>query len=192
MNSFKKANELRVVQKPFGLGFAGAIASGKSTIISKLTEHVDATVASYGDFIRQEANQRKLVPSRSVYQAVSDELLSEYTHTELLERVLRRSGWDGTQPLFLDGVRHLEAFRAMRDRLIPNPAFLVFVDLPEDLRLGRIANRDGVSSAEARSYNLHETEKEASSTLKANADLIVDGSRVEAAVSALLHLRTSI
>ncbi len=176
------------VLAPIIIGFAGPIASGKSTIIREITQIKPCLVASYGNYVRAVAETQGIEGSRDALQALSNELLRQYTHVELAKLVTEHSGWKINQPLLLDGVRHSEAIGAFKALFPTIPVYLIFVETPVSVRSNRIERRDGISLNDAAIHDKHNTEIEANTGLKDIADYVLDGTDLAGALSLMLEL----
>lgn len=159
---------------PMVLTFAGKIASGKSTLSRQVATAWNWPWASFGDYVRAEAQRQGMDPnSRSVLQQVSDQILGRGWHP-FCRAVLETAQWTDGTTVVLDGVRHSEALTTLRDMVFPQRVALVFVTTPDVVREERLQGR-GMVSENLQVSEHHASELQVHTTLINAADLIVDG-----------------
>ncbi|AIF85380.1 cytidylate kinase [Candidatus Nitrososphaera evergladensis SR1] len=162
--------------KPLILAFAGRIGSGKSTLSKEISEKMKWRRISFGDYVRSVASDRNLDHSRETLQQLGEALIVELGWKPFCKAVLDFGNWDPSEPLIVDGVRHLEALNAIKDIVYPARVALIFITLPEAERLERIERRDGVGRVGLTAVDSHSTESQVGFQLVELADLKVDGS----------------
>lgn len=162
------------------IGVAGGIGSGKTTLIQNLKALIPLQVASYGDYVRSIANDRDKPTTREALQSLSNELLTDLGHARLAEVLVNSVGWTRSNPLLIDGIRHLDAIVALKEVLAPASVYLIFVDTPTAVRMARILGRDGTDANEARLQDQHETESQVMNELRSAADLRLNGTDLQA------------
>jgi dephospho-CoA kinase len=159
--------------KPPVLALAGKIASGKTTISQYLANTLDYPWVGFGAYVRAEAQRHGLNDSRTSLQQLGATLL-ERDMELFCKAVLRDAGWMPGQPIVIDGVRHAEVIRVLRNLVAPQCLVVVLVDVPEIVRAQRLIER-GVSLAEQHQQEIHSTEVQTHTLLPALADILVDG-----------------
>lgn len=162
--------------KPLVLAVSGRIASGKSTLALRLAEKLNCARASFGDYVRAVAGERGLEPHRDNLQAVGAGLI-ESGWEPFCRAVLAQSTWQPGQLLVVDGVRHVEAVRQLKNLVAPNTVILVHLRVDEELRRERLSGREGQSGAASETHDAHPTENEVKTALPRLADLVLDGAR---------------
>lgn len=156
------------------LGFAGVIASGKSTISKGVAEVLKWPRVSFGDYVRSEAIHRGLSLERKSLQSLGASLIDADLNM-LCESVLAQADWKPGQSIIIDGIRHTDAFESLRGHVAPSELLLVYIDVDAPSRQSRL-NAQGVSRKELPLIDAHSTEIQVSSTLSTVSDLRIDGS----------------
>lgn len=174
---------------PQVLAFAGAIASGKTTLSREVASTLGWSRVSFGDAVRQEAMRRGLdTLGREVLQSLGDELIAQGWEP-FCRRVLTQAMWEAGQPLVVDGIRHVEALDMLRRLVSPLRVRLVFVGVAPTERQERLRSRGVNVEAQVRLDN-HATEADVASRLPLLADYYVqpESSLVDAHSSLLQWL----
>jgi dephospho-CoA kinase len=174
------------------IGFAGAIASGKSTLITALSDAGQFRVASYGELIRSLAGDQGRSLGREDMQVLSERILAAVPQVDLARMVLDRSGWTGNGILLIDGIRHRAALYGLRQVLSPVPVVLVYVKTSAAVRRVRIMRRDRITQGDGEAHDAHPTELEAHAGLEKLADLVVSGLDLEVSTREVLELISAI
>lgn len=169
------------------VGLAGKLGSGKSSVGHRLADALNAPLASFGAYVRSIADERALVHSREVLQALGEELLRTLGPLTFASQVVDSSGWKGQGPLVVEGIRHVDIVSALREGNRETPFLLVYLEVPEELRLSRLEARDRLSPSQVAVYESHSTESDVVSRLRQIADLVVEaGADVDTTVAAVL------
>jgi len=161
---------------PIVLGFTGRIGSGKTTISSVVAEKLDWPRVSFGDYVRKIAQERGLEESREVLQQLGESLLSGNPE-QFCRAVLAHAHWKQGQSLVIDGVRHIEVVDWLRHLVAPAKFLLVYVAVSESARQSRLLERDRTDASLLPSIESHSTERDVTSVLLSQADLIIDSSQ---------------
>lgn len=161
---------------PLVLAVSGAIASGKSTIATLLSDQLRWRLASFGNYVRRVAAQRGRDQSRETLQALGVHLIAG-GWTAFCVAVLAEAGWREGEPIIVDGIRHPEALTALRCIVSPLPVILVHVTTTPAVRRDRLRSRGLDDPNEVERLEKHPTEIEVPTTLFEIADLRVDGTR---------------
>jgi dephospho-CoA kinase len=166
--------------EPCVLGFSGRIASGKTTISQRVSNQLCWPRTSFGDFVRSAAIKAGgNAESRPVLQQFGEMLIAGGWQN-FCENVLAAAEWQPTNPLVIDGIRHVEAVNCLTAIVAPLPFVLVYIAIDEHLRTRRARNRDCSTAVE----ESHSTECAVTGTLQGIAHLVVDGSSAVDAVVA--------
>lgn len=164
------------------LGVAGQLASGKTRIADALGTELGWRVAGFGSFVRAQASSRASGTDRASLQELGAQLLEEYGPAGLSRRVLMAGGWLPGQPVVVEGIRHMEVARALAELVAPIEFRLIYLLMPEEVRLARAEARDGVAPKEVAGLERHSTEVQVPREIKDAADIIVDGTAEIAAL----------
>ena len=158
------------------VGIAGKIGSGKSTLARAVAARLNACRLGFGDYVRSIAESKGLNSSdRNVLQELGQGLAMR-DPSAFVADLISSAGCDSSEDIVFDGVRHvsiwkeIEAIAARTHRA----AFLVFLDMPESIRYGRLSAR-GLESQTASAFDGHESESDLEVRLRETADLILDG-----------------
>jgi adenylate kinase family enzyme len=165
------------------LCFCGGIKSGKSTLATAVADRLRIKKTSFGDFIRARARAKGIEDRREELQALGEATIAELGWDGFCGSVLETGGWKTGDGIVVDGVRHIAALNALKRLVSPTPVMLVFVNVPEAVRQAR-ADAAGISSpmnlAEA---DRHSTERDVHGSLRALANIVVDGTQEPDAVA---------
>jgi dephospho-CoA kinase len=166
------------------VAFGGRIASGKSTLATAVVGQLEIPSVSFGDAVRAEAARRGLPADRATLQGLGDELIAAGWDT-FVDTVVRQAHWDGVEPLVVDGVRHVEAVRALERRCAPHPVVVVFIEAAPDQRAQRLARR-GVGDQDIVAADSHPNEADLPA-VRDRADVVIDnGAELHDALEATL------
>jgi dephospho-CoA kinase len=157
------------------IAFSGGVASGKSSVATRIAERLAWPCASFGSFVRRIARSRGLQESREVLQEIGGELVGGDLRAFCLA-VIGQTTWTGSGSLVLDGVRHIEILPILREVTAPAELLMVFVDTPRELRFSRLQQRAGKEGEPFDQIEAHSTEVQVP-RLEALADLRIDGTR---------------
>lgn len=162
--------------KPIVLGFAGSIASGKSTLSVEVASSLGWECVSFGDYVRTVAQHQGLGTSREVLQSVGASLINQGME-QFCSSVLAQANWKPGQPLVVDGIRHVEVASMLRRLVAPSELLLVFVAVNESIREVRLIEKGLAQREELQQIEAHSTEAQVQTVLLGMADLIVDNTR---------------
>lgn len=161
----------KLIMKNCVIGFSGQIGSGKSTLARAVAEEFHWPCVGFGSCIREIALYRGLELSRGVLQTLGAELV-ESDPAKLCESVIAASGQKPGQPLVIEGIRHVEIFRIIKEMVFPLEFHLIFVTVEETLRSKRLLQRDR-SHLQGRSGQ-HSTEKDVKNGLEDLASCVIE------------------
>lgn len=162
--------------KPIVVGFAGSIASGKSTLSIEVASSLEWQRVSFGDYVRTVAQSQRLGDSREVLQAVGASLINQGME-QFCKAVLAQVNWQPGQALVVDGIRHAEIIPVLRQIVTPLDFRLVFVGVNESIREARLVERGLSDRQQWQQFEAHSTEAQVQTVLLTMADLTVDGTR---------------
>jgi dephospho-CoA kinase len=157
------------------IGMTGKIASGKTTISSLLAQELKIKKASFGEYVRKVAKERgEDIYSRATLQKVGELLINSDIHSFCLN-VLKQVEWKPGDSVVIEGIRHVEVLKKLKEITAPSDFFLVFIDIDEKIRLDRIQIRDTNTIKEQRLIDNHSTEIHVKGHLLQMADIIING-----------------
>ena len=153
---------------------AGGIGSGKTTVARLLADHLQAGVASFGAYVREQLHDQGVPETREALQQLGAELLAAGLGS-FCRSVVESGGWRLGSSVVVEGVRHPEALHAIRALVSPMQAPLIFLDVDREMRAQRLLESRPDESASLSQVEQHSTEVQVDHELRALADLIVDG-----------------
>lgn len=158
----------------FVVAFAGKIGSGKTTVSTAVSHALQCKRASFGDYVRHIVSTRRLEPTRENLQRVGTEVLEANTY-EFCKSVLAYSGWCRGESLVIDGLRHAETIPIINRLINPDRLWIVFMDIDEETRFGRLGIReDSRATLALASADAHSSELQVASILQQTADMVLD------------------
>jgi len=160
---------------PVVVGLAGLIGSGKSSVALGLASILECPIASFGTYVRSIAEQFGKPDSREVLQRIGENLL--VSPGELTRKVLESSGWDHKKSLVVDGVRNSSVVTALRQEVAPLRFILVYLEVSEEVRRNRLAERDKLSVRDLERFDLHSTERDVPTLVRSLADIVLAADR---------------
>jgi dephospho-CoA kinase len=170
------------------VAISGRLRSGKTSLALAVAEALGYRRASFGDYVRASADRQGLPHDRATLQELGAQLIAEQGWAAFCENALAEAGLAGVKTaVVVEGVRHLDAIRTLRELFAPARVVLVHVD-PDDeqQRLARVRGETGGDES-LDSVERHSTERDAKDLLPAEADLIIRaGDGVDAARDGVL------
>lgn len=158
---------------PNVIAIAGRIGSGKTTLSKDVAAALACPRATFGDYVRRRVLDRGLLPSRENLQVIGTELLLDNA-TEFCRSVISMSGWQKELDLVIDGLRHLITIPIIRRITQPATLRIVYVSVPEDIRLNRLSDRGEGGQENVARIESHSSEQELES-LAEMADIEIKG-----------------
>ena len=176
----------RAAKKPFVLGFAAPIEGGKSTISIRLAEALRAPRVSFREYLEGVARNRGLPVTRESLQEVGQGLIQRDMRSFCVD-VLRQSSWAAETPLLIDGVRHVEVLKTLKELLAPSAFYLIYLNIDRDTQRIRFSHDDLPHNKPLEELESHSTEVQVKTLLRGEADLVLDGTQpVEQLVTEIL------
>jgi len=170
------------------LVFAGRIGCGKTQVSKAVASALGFRWNSFGSTLKNIAGERGLPITRQDLQVLGERMVATEPE-ELCRRVLVEAKPFGSQPIVIEGLRHRHIREVLLRLLIPQLLVVVYIDLPDDLRLERLRVRDGLTDAEVRKMEEHSTEIQVAAEIRSISDHIVDNSGVLSATVAAIIAR---
>ena len=159
----------------FAIAISGGIGAGKSTLAKGLKEALGADRVSFGNVVRQYAEENGMdSKDRSVLQQLGQALVLTQCEA-FVDRVLARRAEPVGDHLIIDGVRHVEVFMRLKEKVRPMRLYLVHIETPSSTREHNVMVRDGVERRLVARYDNDITEVQVSRVLPQYASLIVNG-----------------
>lgn len=166
--------------------FSGPIGSGKTQVSKAVATTLGLGWTSFGATLKAIAIKQGGPTNRKGLQALG-EIMVATKPDELCQRVLAEAKPTETQPVVIDGLRHIEIRDILRRIFWPARLLLIYIDVPEVIRLERLRARDSISNLEIQSEVVHSTEIQVPAEIRSLADLVVDNSgEISVAVSAIV------
>lgn len=168
------------------VAFSGRIKSGKTTVARRVATALSLPFASFGDFVRLEAESRGLDSTdRTILQGIGQEFV-EAGLSKFCIKVLDAAEWKSGSPLVVDGVRHVDVLHELRRLLSPVPIRLVYVHVDDAIQADRFASTDKTNCRAA--IENHSTESDVKTKLIAIADINLNTElSIDDAVAAVLE-----
>ena len=157
------------------LVFSGRIGSGKTQLSKAVASAIGFRWSSFGSTLKNIAGERGLPITRENLQALGEKMVATEPE-ELCRRVLVEAEPFGAQPIVIDGLRHRHIRDMLQRLLFPQRLLVIYVDVPDVIRLERLRLRDGFTDAEIRSLEEHSTEIQVAVEIRSIADYISDNS----------------
>jgi dephospho-CoA kinase len=157
------------------LVFAGRIGSGKTHVSKAVASALGFRWNSFGSTLKNIAVERGLTINRENLQALGEKMVAGEPE-ELCRRVLGDAEPAGPQPIVIDGLRHRHIRDMLQQLLAPQQLLVVYIDVPDAIRLERLRVRDGLSEADIQKFEKHSTEIQVAAEIRGMADLVIDNS----------------
>lgn len=147
---------------------SGGIASGKTTLAETLCGRQGGIRLAWGDAVRRRAMDEDLPATRESLQDVGLKMVGEGWESFVRE-LCKDFSRDDADLLVVEGIRHVDALRALKTRFPDRKSIVVFVDIDPELRSERVARRGEMLDA-----LIHPVESDLENVRSA-ADLVLDG-----------------
>jgi len=137
------------------LGLAGQIGSGKTSLAVELSKQLGWKNVSFGSFVRSEAGRLGIPTTRGALQQLGENLNAELGSDEFVRQVLYSESRHSN--IVIDGIRHVEIWQAIQ--VLAQKSFLVYLDIPVEVRIARLRQRDNLDIDSIKLAMLHPMEK---------------------------------
>lgn len=168
----------------------GKIASGKTTLAEELSKRLNATVVSFGNYVRHIASLKGIEHNRTNLQNVGAELIRTIAPSQFVKNVFAYGIGNAVLSnsiLLVEGVRHVSILGEIKR--ISRKCFVIYIDLADDELMTNALKRDEKEGGDVKGFFCHEVESEIDSlkeyadyvltTLPSNGDLIDICKRIE-------------
>lgn len=162
------------------IALAGRTGAGKTTVGERLAEAFSVPLASFGGFVRSQADARGLDQERETLQDLGQLLIETLGWTRFCVETLAAVGVKPPAACVVEGVRHVEAVVALRSLYSPVAVTFVWLDISDKERVARLWGR-GDDPRLLTSWERHEIERQALDALPEAADLRVPSDDAAAA-----------
>lgn len=175
------------------IALTGQSGSGKSSLARELARRLPAHAVSFGAFVRAQAKQRGGGLDVPSLQALGQALIDELGTEEFVRQVMTQAASDEPVAddddcvIVLDGVRSREVWQAVQQ--LAKRSVLVYLDVDQQTRSERIADRGSVDLTELQQAAAHPMEAKVPE-LQTDADLILRPSDLDDWVARVMKLLT--
>lgn len=139
------------------LFIAGKTCSGKSYVARKLAECYSLPLWSFGSAIRRISQSLDASYDVQSLQDLGQRLINEKGYAGFLEYLIKfESQVEWSSSLIIDGVRHVEMYRALQKRF--PCSCLVYCECSQSVQVSRMIARDHISLAQAQKIISHPIE----------------------------------
>ena len=147
----------------------GKIASGKSILSNNLSELLNTPTYSFSYYLRIKANKIGLNDNRTNLQNLGLDLIGQLGYEGFVYDFFDTIPKSDTY--IIDGVRHLDIYKVIKQ--ISQNSILLFLDIPESIRVERIKKRDNIDKEQIETILNHSVES-GIDELKEYADYILN------------------
>ncbi len=163
--------------EPIVLGLSGPSGAGKTSVSKAIADTLGWPRASFGEYIRTYARSQGLdESSRDILDDLGTQLV-ERGATDFCRMVLTHFNWRSGEPLIIDGVRHEQVAKALRQLVAPMDFRIVYLDIDDNTRKERLLHDHDVREEEIERMDSHLTEREVKEHLPQIADLRLQATR---------------
>ncbi|QMW05413.1 AAA family ATPase [Spirosoma foliorum] len=154
------------------VAFSGRIGSGKTTLTTELADQLGWPRTSFGDYVRLQAMQSNIDPTRENLQNLGEKLLEEDPRL-FCDNVLNQIVWRSEGNLIIDGIRHVQVISLIKELVSPFEMIHVHIETDVQTRSERLYLR--YSSVELQKIDNHSTELDVKHVLGEQADIVIKG-----------------
>ena len=137
------------------IGIAGKMGSGKTSLAKKLALLANGNLISFGAFIKKEAKTYNISPLRKNLQNFGERLIETLGYELFVKKSLNLDNFN-SDLLIIDGIRHLGVWKEILN--YSNNCYLIFLDIPEKIRIKRLINRENLNRDEILGQMNHKME----------------------------------
>jgi len=153
------------------IAFGGASQTGKTTLGRRLAGYCHCKFVSFGDYVRQQAQNRGLSnPTREDLQNLGQQLVKSDVY-RFCQDVLDTVQFSSGERLVVDGIRHTQALSAISQISGGQPIKLIYLHAPMNIREVRSQQHDGLQVL--RAIDAHPVESQ-TAEIRNSADFVLD------------------
>jgi cytidylate kinase len=154
------------------LAFSGSIGSGKTSVSKRVASALGYGWNGFGSTVKRIAAERAIPINREALQSLGADLIANNPEA-FCARVVDEARQAKDSPLVIDGLRHAHIRDVLRGLSAPRKLICIYVDVADDIRFNRLAERDGLSVLEIQTIERHSTEIEVNKELPQTVDAIL-------------------
>ncbi len=157
------------------LALSAKIKTGKSFVGKPFAEVVGWDYVSFGNYVRLITEQRGLPANREVWQEVGEDLIRGNLEGFCRGVLAQAPNWKPGKSLVIDGVRHVEVSRLLREIVAPSKYVLALLEVNEETRMDRLHQEEINEDDVIKRIESHSTEEQVNTVIPQIADYRVDG-----------------
>lgn len=170
----------QIISKSLLVCLSGKIASGKTTLSTKIAEHFGWSKTSFGDYLRGEAQRNGRTKDRQCLQDLGQRMVEE--DAELFcRKVLAAGDFVAGEGFVLDGLRHVVVLDRLVRIVSPAEVRVIYLDAPDPLIWRREEERSDRDHRDSKQAMEHAVEA-GLDQIREIADEIIDASLPECVV----------
>jgi len=154
-----------------------------TSLAMELSKRLNWKPISFGSFVRSEANRRGINIDRVALQQLGEDLIAELGPDKFVRQVLYSDKINSN--MVIDGIRHVEIWQALQS--IAPRGILVYLDIPEEVRIARLQQRDNLDAESIKLAMLHPMEKNIN-LLRELSNLVLGDGSIELMVAQVMVL----
>jgi dephospho-CoA kinase len=154
------------------LAFSGSIGSGKTSVSKLIASALGYGWNGFGSTVKRIAAERSIPIKREALQFLGADLIAKAPEA-FCTRVVDEARQAKDTPVVIDGLRHAHIRDLLRGLSAPRKLLCIYVDVADDIRFKRLAERDGLSALEIQTIEGHSTEIEVNKDVRRFADFVV-------------------
>jgi len=175
--------------EPYLLCFSGPIEGGKTKLSMRLASKLGLPWVGFGHFLRKVARQLSYPITRESLQNLGQSLVQKDIRQFCVD-VLQEVNWKPGMSIVIDGIRHAEVLKTLRDLSAPSRVYLIYLQVGQETQLDRLKKDDLPAEKPLIELEQHSTEVQVLATLPYDADLVITEKPIEQQEEEVLHFLT--
>ena len=131
------------------------MGSGKTSLARELCGRLNWNLISFGSFVRSEAQRRGIRIDRVALQQLGEDLIAELGPDDFVRQVLYSDNINSN--IVIDGIRHVKIWQTIQ--VLAQRSLLVYLNVPEEIRIARLQQRDNLGIDSVKWAMLHPMER---------------------------------